>query len=569
MESETRIVTWDKDGNYVNMPKSEYDSAHTKEFVVGSVSPVRLEVPTGFTLPAGANGLFPLKLGTIQWNLVGGGYSMKPDNYYGIKLAAEINKDCVISIPTKDFSVPDTGRLIAGLYCGITLAQQQAPIWVGCMAGRGRTGLYFAALAKVMAKYQKLTKKKVTIDPVAYTREHYYSHAVETAEQKKWVEDLNVDAVAEWAVHLSGYRVPGIERYFDKRNRLEYIFKSESMESKLETKTIADYRARPHTSNCDFGSQTVAETVVNYQQYLSKGVTKNAKPEELAIYFYLLNAACAAIMQQVDKNQPLTKEQLAILDFYYAALEEIGYRTFFYLFLICTREARHWHQGKAVKELTKKYGKYVTFFGQIPDSSSHIINHLASAAFTTKFTLKEFTNLLYDVFNEGDFSSSFGGKKWAQCTQPLRDFVNGGITMEMLLDTAWTLAHNTGPIFNKGMLFATQDNAELLKILDVQRAGQIPNLVMFKESTYVTPDHLKTLVMCQKALPDFGNEAVNWQKVVDLGAKGSYGVKKSKAVYPGKAKEPSSLFGLGVEPSKVFQVNTTQAVKKITRAETK
>jgi hypothetical protein len=331
----------------------------------------------------------------------------------------------------------------------------------------------------------------------------------------------------------------------------------------LETKTIADYRARPHTSNCDFGDQTVADTVANYQKYLAAGNKTVQKPEHLAIEFYLLNAACAAIMQQVDKNQPLTKEQLSVLDFYYDAIERIGYRTFFYLFLICTREARHWHQGKAVKELNKKYGKDVTFFGSIPDSSSSIVPHLTSSP--PQFTLKQFTNLLYDVFDQGDFSSSFGGKKWAQCAQPLRDFVNGGITMEMLLDTAWTLAHNTGPIFNKGMLFATQDNAELLKILDVQRAGQIPNLVMFKESSYVTPDHLKTLVVCQKALPDFGNEAVNWQKVVDLGAKGSYGVKKSKAVYPGKAKSILDI----ENPSKVFQVNTLEKVKKITREETK
>jgi hypothetical protein len=204
MESKLEIPTTTAPVEYI---------PHVKEFTVGTWGPQKLEVQVG-TMPTGAKGLFPLKLGTIQANLVGGPYRNKPKDFYGIKMAEEINADCVISVPTRDFSVPDTGRLIAGLYCGISLAQQQVPIWVGCLGGVGRTGLYFAALAKVMARYQKLTKKKVTIDPVAYTREHYYSHAVEIAEQKKWVEDLNVDAVAEWAVHLSGYRVPWYRKIF-------------------------------------------------------------------------------------------------------------------------------------------------------------------------------------------------------------------------------------------------------------------------------------------------------------------------------------------------------------------
>lgn len=160
----------------------------------------------------GAKGTFPLRLGNIKADLVGGPYKLKPDHYYGIKMAEEIDRDCVISIPTEDYKVPDTGRLIAGLYCGIALAQQQCPIWVGCMGGIGRTGLYFGALAKVMARYQKLTKHKVTIDPIKYTRKMYLAHAVETAQQMDYIAALDVDAVAEWAVSISGYKPPWYRR---------------------------------------------------------------------------------------------------------------------------------------------------------------------------------------------------------------------------------------------------------------------------------------------------------------------------------------------------------------------
>jgi hypothetical protein len=182
-----------------------------REIVVGSRNPVIARLTVG-TMPAGAKGMFPLKLGKIQSYLVGGPYKQKPDHFYGIKMAEEIDRDCVISIPTRDYDVPDKGRLVAGLYCGIALAQQQVPIWVGCMGGVGRTGLYFAALAKVMARYQKLTKHKVTIDPILYTREMYLAHAVETKEQMQWIANLDIDAVAEWAVAISGYRAPWYRR---------------------------------------------------------------------------------------------------------------------------------------------------------------------------------------------------------------------------------------------------------------------------------------------------------------------------------------------------------------------
>lgn len=165
------------------------------------------------TLPVGAKGKFPLRLGSIRADIVGGPYMRKPPSFYGIKMAEEVNCDCVISIPTRDFSVPDAGRLLAGLYAGIALAQQGCPLWVGCLGGIGRTGLYFGALAKVMAGYQKLTKHR-PIDPITYVRSTYYSHAVETAQQMQWVADLDVSAVVEWVAHLQGYRAPWYKRLF-------------------------------------------------------------------------------------------------------------------------------------------------------------------------------------------------------------------------------------------------------------------------------------------------------------------------------------------------------------------
>jgi hypothetical protein len=194
----------------IDVPVGSFETEYQKPHVVSE--PTGLWTPEN-ALRLGANGRFPLRLGAIKADILGGPYRKKPSHYYGIKMAEEINADCVISIPTRDFSVPDSGRLLAGLYSGITLAQQGAPLWVGCMGGIGRTGLYFAALAKVMAGYQRLMKHR-PIDPISYVRATYHNHAVETQQQMQWVADLDVSAVVQWVAHLQGYRAPWYRRLF-------------------------------------------------------------------------------------------------------------------------------------------------------------------------------------------------------------------------------------------------------------------------------------------------------------------------------------------------------------------
>jgi protein-tyrosine phosphatase len=95
----------------------------------------------------------------------------------GVKLAREINRPHEVSIPIKDFSVPETAALDAGLTIAVARILAGDPIYAGCMGGRGRTGLFLAVLAKAFGIQA----------PVEYVREHYSVHAVETAEQYAFV----------------------------------------------------------------------------------------------------------------------------------------------------------------------------------------------------------------------------------------------------------------------------------------------------------------------------------------------------------------------------------------------
>lgn len=110
--------------------------------------------------------------------VTGGPFHDCPSTYKGVKMAAEIRKDCAVDIPTQDFKTPDRLTLYRGLEEAVSLVLAGEPLYVGCMGGKGRTGLFLAVLAKAFG----------VKNPIKYVRKHYYSHAVETKDQEAFVK---------------------------------------------------------------------------------------------------------------------------------------------------------------------------------------------------------------------------------------------------------------------------------------------------------------------------------------------------------------------------------------------
>src|SRR5690606_26734740 len=91
-----------------------------------------------------------------------------------------------VLLPITDFSVPENAAdtddaLVAAFKAGI----DGRPVYVGCMGGWGRTGLFLALMAKVAGEK----------DPVGYVRRWYTPHAVETKQQKAYVENYDMSWV--------------------------------------------------------------------------------------------------------------------------------------------------------------------------------------------------------------------------------------------------------------------------------------------------------------------------------------------------------------------------------------
>lgn len=126
----------------------------------------------------GINGELRLPVwGDKHFVVLGGPFRNRPKGTVGVKMAQEIYAECDISIATQDFSTPPPEAMRVGLIKAVKAVIAGQPLYVGCMGGMGRTGLFLAVLAKAFG-----VKK-----PVEYVRQHYYSHAVETDEQYRYV----------------------------------------------------------------------------------------------------------------------------------------------------------------------------------------------------------------------------------------------------------------------------------------------------------------------------------------------------------------------------------------------
>jgi hypothetical protein len=176
----------------------------------------------------------PVGLGTLKiplgrtgyfYTLTGGPFRECPRNYFGVKMAAEIPARAGydhVDIPTRDFCVPDMTTLYKGLETAVAALVAGTPLYVGCMAGKGRTGLFMAVLAKAFG----------VKNPVEYVRANYYAHAVETADQYAFVSAFPV--------------LPNVRKMI-RRERLKYWYHCAFMgyASLTNIPVKPDYPAQP------------------------------------------------------------------------------------------------------------------------------------------------------------------------------------------------------------------------------------------------------------------------------------------------------------------------------------
>jgi hypothetical protein len=354
----------------------------------------------------------------------------------------------------------------------------------------------------------------------------------------------------------------------------------------LATDTLAyQLGVRPALQSRDMSSVPLKKVVEqlnefmeldNIYDWIGHGAEHNEKimgsPQKDALTFYMLKHAVLLLRKQYHPLEPLPPKVMKLLERYNEEVVARGTRMFYYLLQICVRESRHSSGVSSVteKQLRAKYtDKVVDFHGTIePLGESMAVSKFRKEAPDVPVGL--WVGFMSEHFREYHYGGAFGGEPWGRIADVARDFVKGDISLDLLLDTSFTLAHNTSPAFDKGMLFSHYDS-DLLKILDVQNSGQTPALVNEKGVKVAQEMDIQVLFKLAKDAvgdPLLPKPYVDWYKVEEDG-EGLNTDKKGghKANYPAEKKAQALKYGIPNEaPAKQFvqgvQMKHQQAKKE-------
>jgi hypothetical protein len=158
------------------------------------------------------NGQIEVKYKGNKVTVMGGPYLDKPTNIRGVKLAQEIDAPADVLLDVPDFGVPSLNALNVPIGKALDILEEDGVIYVGCMGGIGRTGMFIALLMKTIGVCEfnkqvngfwgrvkrffkifplRLETGCMVYDPVQYVREEYLSHAVETKQQEQLVQEYD------------------------------------------------------------------------------------------------------------------------------------------------------------------------------------------------------------------------------------------------------------------------------------------------------------------------------------------------------------------------------------------
>lgn len=117
------------------------------------------------------------------FTVYGGPYISRPDKMRGVCLLEDSSKyQASLFLPILDFNIPDRKTAEYIVEQAVQRIVKGEPLYVGCLGGLGRTGLFLALLAKAFGVEK----------PIGYVRAWYSPRAIETLDQEEFVRKFNV-----------------------------------------------------------------------------------------------------------------------------------------------------------------------------------------------------------------------------------------------------------------------------------------------------------------------------------------------------------------------------------------
>jgi hypothetical protein len=287
----------------------------------------------------------------------------------------------------------------------------------------------------------------------------------------------------------------------------------------LPTNTLAYYAAAPQVHRHNLSEMPTPVFAKATKKY--RATCGQVFPNDEALSFYALNHCVAVIKKRFTLNEPLPPWAQEVMAMYTTVMAAQGTRMLHYVLSICSREMRHLHSSGAGPGF---WSKLKVDHGDLAAAFIKAVSSNSSEEAAVKLYMDhppvvpvgKFLGALSQAFHTpGNFSGGYGGPPWGQVADSALAMLKGETSMEQFVNTGYELAHNNGPIFNKGMMY-TQYDGFFMTILDVQSTGQIPELILDSESFNVAKTDVATHAVhtVQTALPDEFKTWVDWEAVI-------------------------------------------------------
>lgn len=335
----------------------------------------------------------------------------------------------------------------------------------------------------------------------------------------------------------------------------------------IPTNTLAYLKAAQQTRLQELGGlpfSVIGYSARDFKQAISSSKIPMVTPDPEAVSFYALNHCVSILLKKFTVNEPLPEWAAKAMNQYVLGLASQTERLAHYMLCIVTREARHLKAPsvtltKAVKE---NFGPAIWDFidSNRGGHESAAVTKMGSAP--PDCTIRQYLGGIAWVFDHGSWSGGFGGKPWGQITKCLLSALDGKTTFEMMVDTAYTLAHNNGPMFNKGMMYNNHTHS-LIMVLDIQRSGQIPELLLDTENWtgLELPDSTRQIVKdVEAAEPGSFGQYVDWDRVMALGAVQNYSNQNAKQKKKHPVSKPSLFMGKPATSTGTFEIFPAQEI---------
>lgn len=302
---------------------------------------------------------------------------------------------------------------------------------------------------------------------------------------------------------------------------------------------------------CEYSKQKMG-----MEKFISVNNGTMVQPEEDVIGFYLGAHVMGVVESKYGVDTELPEDVEELVRTHHTNMENVFFRIFTYILLISIGESRHGKINSKTATIDKQYGSDVRNFGATINGKKN------RSGSRHEFLNSERDLLDYSRYCDWMFvhcftgMGSYGGQKWKNISQKITQVLEGEISPFTMVDIAWALVHNTGSIFNKNTIYHHEiHGAGLTQLLDMQRGGAIPSLIMhldkynsecsgFSINVNLINNFKDAVTSAAKVLGEDFYSYVSPSAISEAGALSTSTFKKAKTVKPS---DPDSEKGEATE----------------------